>query len=701
VSAGAIRAALAVFDDAALETMANKGIVRRAVKDVDAGKVAITEETDARIVATADGETVEIAASGPRTAHCSCPAPGICRHKIAVVLAARGTGAPSADTVAVEARLNTEPARHGPLADILALDSAAIAKWAGKPNLRAAAEILAEITAPEIWQDGATLIIRLSHDEPEVRYLAGQGLDGMVSKATKARLKSLHAAAVLAVRRAHGMEETTAVSEHTRPPAEEMPDVAFLKEVRRALEDAAFTALNQAPAVLDERLFSLSISSRADALPRLGRQLRQLAAAIRQKRERAFAFSPQDTLSLLAGTHALAEALSRSQPPEHLGVLKGAVRQDYEPAGGLTLYGLGALSWETRAGARGVTGYFYALEQQRILTATLARSNERDPSFHPAQAYDREQLWRAAPLRQLVRAKVGLTGASVSTDGRISLGETAPATVVPWVLSRELCSAWPTMFSDWAILLNALQSRFASRLSSPAAGAMPILLAPALHAKAIFDPVAQRYTWGLADAAGRWIGLSLHHDEERSVVAARLQRISELGDVLLILAEAQPIGSRFVLQPIAAIARMPSGGKPELLNLDLESRGTELPSGGMRADWLSLLARKPEGAPPVLVTLTSAPDISAASRLLAECEEIVLTMAELGAAHRAPELRSRVDAFGHRLEAAGLLPLADAVGGMAQSSNGVTADALLRTVCILDRIRAHDRQLPWLQRASG
>src|SRR5262245_65556568 len=91
---GALRAVLAVFDDTALEALTNKGIVRRAAKDVEAGKVTIIEETQARIVAAADGETVEVDAGGPRKARCSCLAAGICRHKVEVGLALRERDAP-------------------------------------------------------------------------------------------------------------------------------------------------------------------------------------------------------------------------------------------------------------------------------------------------------------------------------------------------------------------------------------------------------------------------------------------------------------------------------------------------------------------------------------------------------------------------------------------------------------------------------
>jgi hypothetical protein len=699
VSAGAIRTALAVFDDATLETLTNKGIVRRAAKDVEGGKVTITEETEARIVALADGETVEFDTGGPRKARCSCPSAGICRHRIAVVLALRATATPVTDGGQNQALPETE-ASADPLAEILALESGAIAKWAGKPNLRVAAELLAA-AAPEIGRDGAALVIRLSPDEPEVRWLARQGLDGMVSKATRGQLKSLHVAAVLAVRRAHGVEDAAAFPEAaTAAAGHEAPDSTYLEEVRRTLRDAVFTALNQAPPVLEERLFTLSISSRADSLPRLGRQLRQLAAGMRQKREREFAFSPADALSRLAGAHGLAEALSRPQPLDQLAVLKGVVRQDYEAAGSLSLFGFGASLWHTRTGARGVTGYFYAAEQQRILTASLARSSERDPSFDPAQAYASDRLWYAAPLRELIRSKVLLTGGGISPDGRISLGAAAHANVAPWLPVCETCLEWPVTFTDWVALQSAMRARFDERLTSPYAGPVIVILAPALHTKMTFDAITQEHTWGLADAAGRWIGITRPHDEAQAMIAARLQRISELGDVQLVLVEVHVVRSGFALQPIAVVARMPSIGKTRLLNLDLEAGGTELPSAAMRADWLSLLARKPEGAPPVLARLAPAADRRITSRLLAECAEALLAIAELGTLRGGPEQRARLSGLAQRLEGAGLLPSADAMAGVADAGPEDSATALLRAVHILDRTRTFVRQLAWLDRVG-
>jgi len=197
----------------------------------------------------------------------------------------------------------------------------------------------------------------------------------------------------------------------------------------------------------------------------------------------------------------------------------------------------------------------------------------------------------------------------------------------------------------------------------------------------------RRHAWGLADAAGHWIGLTLPHDEAQAMIAGRLQRISEVGDVHLVLAEVRVARSRFALVPIAVVARMPSVGKIRLLNLELETGGTELPSASMRADWLGLLARKPKSAPPVLARLATVVNGNATSGLLAECAEALLAIAELGTPRSGPERRARLSGAALRLEEGGLLPPADAMAAVADAGPGDLPAAPARRAC--SRPHAH------------
>ena len=126
------------------------------------------------------------------------------------------------------------------------------------------------------------------------------------------------------------------------------------------------------------------------------------------------------------------------------------------------------------------------------------------------------------------------------------------------------------------------------------------------------------------------------------------------------------------------------------------SRGCQ---GGGHAG-LSLLARKPEGAPPVLARLAPTVERGVSSRLLAECAEALLATAELGTLRYGAEQNTQAAALARRLEGAGLLPLADAMSGVADARSDGGAAALLRAVHILDRTQAHARPFAWLERSA-
>lgn len=95
---------------------------------------------------------------------------------------------------------------------------------------------------PDVTVDGAAAVVRLGPDLPAVRYLVGQGRDGMVSKARGARRKAIHAAAILALRRHHRTQDpggTPQTGGGSLLPA--LPDPDYLYAVARCLADCACT----------------------------------------------------------------------------------------------------------------------------------------------------------------------------------------------------------------------------------------------------------------------------------------------------------------------------------------------------------------------------------------------------------------------------------------------------------------------------
>jgi len=67
----ALSASLAAFDDAALATLANPGLVRRALRDVEEGKVRLVSAAPGKAEVEADGHLVTLDARGAKAAPCA------------------------------------------------------------------------------------------------------------------------------------------------------------------------------------------------------------------------------------------------------------------------------------------------------------------------------------------------------------------------------------------------------------------------------------------------------------------------------------------------------------------------------------------------------------------------------------------------------------------------------------------------------
>ncbi len=689
MNAAALAAALAAYDPTALAALSSKGLVRRAERDVEAGLVAVGEYSGEGAQVAADGETVRIGVAGPAAAMCTCAARGICRHVLAAVL--------------VLARAGVEDLPD-PLAEILALSDGAIAKWAGRAGLRDASALLAAGGEPSIEAGAGSLAVRLSPEQPDVVWVAGRGLAGLITKAPAAKRTALLAAAVLAVRRANGIAAPAAGGAKPTDGGDAVPggtriDRTFLDDVSAALFAYFRSGFGAAPSSLERRLENLALSSRADALPRLAALLRALAARVREKRERTATADPAATLALLSEAFALATALrGYAEPgradPAKFANLRGRVREEFEAAGDLHLIGIGATAWTTAAGARGVTAYFYEPERARWFSATLARGRNQDPAFRPREAYRREAVWGPAPLERLVREELRLTSAAAGGDGRLSFGKDSRAQTLPPQPLADWLRSWPVSFDAWDSLAQHLRAAAAPALTGARPARTVVLLRPQLAADPYPEPFAQRLIWPLADARGRWLALAVPDGAERDGLAAALAKLADRSRVACVAALAVRDGAAFVLQPFAVLRDEAPDSRFESLGLD------ETSAAGSGTSFFERLAKRARtalrGGPETFVAVESG--ASPAARAMADASRALVSIAELGGLEVATEHARRLAASGEALRVLGFDALGAAVQRAAAASSGDHAP-LLAAAYLLSRAEALALDIPELERS--
>ncbi len=680
-----LRAMAAALDDAALEALAPRGLIRRAAADVEGGRVAIDAETGDGADLSVDGQKVALTvAGGAAGSRCDCPAPGMCRHRLAALMFLRD--APGAPTASDDGVPDPSPELSLPdwsgLAKSFTID--ALARYAGKRAWREARERQAEASLATVDPQEGTLRVRLQGDDEPIVFLPTGGLESVLVRGPEKNRKLRIVLAALAIRHALGEADLEwPDAEEPAPVPTTQIDPRLLDQVRDLLRRLHRAALAFTPLSLEQEARKLALAGRVDDLPRLAAALRGIAAAISALRGRDADSDSSDLLRRLAEASALVAALSRAgaDPPREL---TGESRQTYHSLGDIGMFGLGAHLWEAPDGGRGVTTWFYAPTLKRTFSVTDARPAGADPGFEPRQAVETAPVWGHS-MRRLAQAEVRLQEASASAGGRLSFGRDTRASVAPASLSVKAVSDWSCSYMDWHQLEDSLRDRFLPALSAPLQTRSCVVLVQSKSAPVAFDELTQTLTWPVADSEGRWIGLTLPYQGVNLNRIEVLDRLVGQANIWAILALAQADERGLTLEPYAVVEK-----EIRLLDFDVARR----PSVASPTSLLDrLIALRQQRSSTTWSVSTTA---DATGRALDSAWAALLRHAELGSAAMPASLRQEIEAAADVLAKVGLLPVSRALARVLQQAG---EDGALAAAWAVYAARQSRLRLPWITRS--
>jgi len=500
------------FDDDALVALANRGLLRRAQKATGDAKITSATDTSAEI-SVAD-QTVHIPVQGPLDATCTCPATGVCSHVLTAMLVLRNhettVSMPIADASAQLAEINAE----------------VLQKFSGADYAKAS--VLAG--AAQIEDRGATVVVGFSAPEASVTFVADQPIDRALYKGPVTRKRLVIAAGAIAIRDQQGIARETPHQDHEAALTQE-----HLEDISAALEDAIGQVFQGSAAIAQERLLDLAISARVQSAPRLMGQLSTLSTQAGWAHTGDIRFDGGQFLAALARAFALGIALT-NRPSDP--ALLGDLRRNYAPTETMDLCALGAKTWFSPNGARGLTLYLLELATGEYYTASLARAAGKDPSFSPQSAY-RVPLWTGPTVEQMTGRLIRLTTPYVTTTGQISISDKSSAEIISPLETAQIANS-PALFREWDILRTDLTRRLGQGMSR-GSFAVPALIEPAYIDEPRFDDISQRYQWDTYDGVGKTLTLSaavndierlrhLHHQFPSST--AVLIQATQFGDTI-------------------------------------------------------------------------------------------------------------------------------------------------------------------------
>jgi hypothetical protein len=507
-----VRAMVAGLNPSALETLANKGLLRRAQKDIERGiSVGIEREENGALVCKVDPFEVWISESGPAKAQCSCPAAGVCQHILIAVLVLQ-------QTVTTE----EESCKEMGLAAIaereaLALTREQIEVWAGKGSFRGALELASRYEATVTLEKG--LSIQFPGLNVCCHYFPGGGLDGIIVSGNAKDARIAAAGGVIALQKCRGVSwEETGQPEPMLEESEGSPRsrADVLVVARQLLIEMVDNGLTRASSTTHQRLSTLAVSATGVNLPRLSLALRSLADECVLFVARDARSDLQRMLNRMAHTHALCAALlgggSSSRPD-----LIGWNRTQYQEVGHLDLIGAAAWPWRTSSGYAGLTLLFWDSLGQRWNSWSESRPNQNQQDFDPVGRFTQPGPWEGCESPgKLSRSCFRLTNARRNPGNRLSSSGKSRVLLTGTV---DLGKQGLPVIRDWRQLLEVLHSKAPIGLREINPWNSIYALQPADWDKRNYNSVTQVFSWMLLDDEKRPLLLEIAFDSftERAI----------------------------------------------------------------------------------------------------------------------------------------------------------------------------------------
>jgi hypothetical protein len=559
-----LRSVLKTLDDDALAGLANKGLLRRAQKDLEAArpKIAAVEDGKVRVqLADAAVEVPELVAKST----CTCPATGICRHILGALVYLRDDPELAAADALVQRTLElgdregaaaAQAALPPSAADVLGnLSDEELQKWAGKGLYRKALKALAASPQVEI-ESAAALVIRFPARNITCRWIPSGGLLGMVCSCQSETVCEHVVTAVLAYQASLGkrqvVAETAILEESAGAPRTRAEVLASVGQVLREIISLGLARVSEATV---QRLITLAVSAHGVDLPRLERMLKSLADELNLALRRDAQASSSNLLTLAARIEALRTALVRNPAP----ALVGQHRSQYHDVGQITLVGLGAQQWRSPTGYQGVTVYFWDESRKGWSTWSEARPVNQ-PGFSPVGRFFGDGPWAGCPSpQQAARSIIRLSGTWRNPQGRISGRPATRAIITGPSKPAEV----PGAITKWSALAERAKQLFGGRLGAVTENLEMVLLVPKVWGPAFYDTLRQELIRPVVDDEGRTINLWLPFTAQNESAVEILER-HDLANTFGLLGALRLVAGRICVQPISLFVG------EEIVNLNLE-----------------------------------------------------------------------------------------------------------------------------------
>lgn len=441
-----LRRLLACTDDDYLIGISNKGIVKRAYKDLEGATPLVNWEEESASVSLGE-ETCRICVPLGESS-CSCPSRSICRHVVSAILWLKTQSKveqeePEKEAVIeeskeeiVEVAGKTKEDKgieiaEKPKQELLDVPLKKLRTACGTKRYRMFCQKLKSGEKPELIES-STVTVTFLKEEIKVKLL--EPLSYSTCSCHKKELCSHKAEAILWYQIEKGKLKEKEIEKELE--ADKTWDKEQIKELavsmKEVIKEQFLTGLSRMSPTAEDTMERMAIICHEGNLPEFESRFRQLRGEYELYFKRNISFETGSLRKKFLELYHKADQLEHADTMEEISRLAGEFRDGYDPIGDLKLMGVGQRHMKSKSGYEGETYYFLELDTAEIYTFTDLRPTFYEGRKRTPQAGMRmEAPWGLMCNREeMTHMMFHLTNAKSTKDNKLSVSKETKGEVI-------------------------------------------------------------------------------------------------------------------------------------------------------------------------------------------------------------------------------------------------------------------------------
>lgn len=285
--------------------------------------------------------------------------------------------------------------------------------------------------------------------------------------------------------------------------------------------------------------------------PRIEKMLKSLLTTIHRYFDKDASFTSNKYIREIVKISLTIKAINNCNDYNILSDCIGVKKTSYTSINNITLYGIGACAWQSDSNYTGITYYFYDNNSDKLYSYNDIVPTNTRRSSNIKGLYNKSNLWGLeSPMKSVAKCKVKLNNPQINTENRLSSSETTKAEVCGKTKISEL-NLTSILYTDFNELIYNIKNNFTFDIKKKRELENVVIIEVTKYNEPFYDEVNQQLKMDMEDIKGNILTMLIQYNKNTRRLISAIEKTYENNELgYRLLGKIYKFNGQYYISPI-------------------------------------------------------------------------------------------------------------------------------------------------------